>query len=279
VSKTRVKAFLHIANHGLASAGCAGITTGGECDSLNQINVDQCVECINKYPNDIIGIKVRLSASVCNDGKNEIEVYKRALEASRITGKPLMTHHAYSTIPVSAGDECDVGCPESLKKDDVYTHLHHSYINKDGHVNQVFIDARRKGVIMDVGHGMGSFSWENAEMCAKENFWPDTISTDLHTESCFDGPAYDLTTVMSKFLHLGMSINKIIEAVTINPAKAMKMESSIGSLEGKKQADITLLSINDEEMMMEDCYEIKRLMRKRIKAVAVWKAGVRYKCI
>ena len=54
-SQTRVKAFLHVANHGLASAGCTGLVKGGECDSLNQVNVQQALECINEYPSEIIG--------------------------------------------------------------------------------------------------------------------------------------------------------------------------------------------------------------------------------
>lgn len=244
---------------------------------MNQTNVDQCVKCIEKYPDDIIGIKVRLSSSVCNDGKNENEVYKRALEASLVTKKPLMTHHAFSTVPVSA--EKELACPGSLRKGDIYTHLHHSYINNNGKVDQIFIDARTRGVWMDVGHGMGSFSWENAEVCAKYNFWPDTISTDLHTSSCFNGPAYDLVTVMSKFLHMGMPLMDIIKSVTITPAKILKLDEAIGSIEVNKEADITLLRIDDVNLNMEDCNNEKRNIKKKITSIAVWKAGVKYECV
>ncbi|XP_057315228.1 deacetylase Oant_2987-like [Hydractinia symbiolongicarpus] len=278
-SKTRVKALLHIANHGLTSAGCASIETGGECDSLNQVNVDQCVSCINTFPDDIIGIKVRLSESVCGDGKNELEAYKRALDVSKLTGKPLMTHHAFSSVPTHANHaENILGCPDSLNMGDIYTHMYHSYINKNREVNASFVAARNRGVLFDVGHGMGGFHWENAEICSKYNFWPDTISTDLHTLSCYDGPAYDLTTVMSKFLHLGMPLVKIIEAVTITPAKIMKMANVIGSLEEGKEADVTLLKISEKSYAMEDCHNNTREIKKRIKAIYVWKAGIKYDC-
>ena len=145
-----------------------------------------------------------------------------------------------------------LGCPGSLKNGDIYTHLHHSYIIKNGYVDKNFLYAREKGILMDVGHGLGNFSWANAEICAKEKFWPDTISTDLHTFSCFKGPAYDLPTVMSKFLHLGMPLHEIIKAVTITPAKVLKMENIIGSLEKNMIADVTLMKIVDEEREMED---------------------------
>ena len=68
-----------------------------------------------------------------------------------------------------------------------------------------------------------------AEACVKEGFWPDLISTDLHTES-MDGPAYDLTTVMTKLLHLGMPLTDVIAAVTSKPAAAIGKSGEIGSL-------------------------------------------------
>ena len=75
----------------------------------------------------------------------------------------------------------------------------------------------------------GSFGWSLAEACVKEGFWPDLISTDLHTES-MEGPAYDLPTVMTKLLHLGMPLNDVIAAVTSSPAAAIGKSEEIGSL-------------------------------------------------
>lgn len=80
-----------------------------------------------------------------------------------------------------------------------------------------------------MGHGQGSFSWTVAEICAKEGFWPDIISSDLHVESVH-GPAYDLLTVMSKMLHVGMPLIDIIKSVTMTPAAAIGRSDLIGSL-------------------------------------------------
>jgi dihydroorotase len=122
-------------------------------------------------------------------------------------------------------------------------------------------------VLFDVGHGQGSFGWTVAEICAQYNFYPDTISTDLHTGNHV-GPAYDLPTVMSKFLHLGMPLTEVIRAVTSTPAKAIGWESKIGSLTPGKEADVTVLKLVEGPIELEDCQsQVCNLLIKKIDAV------------
>lgn len=251
---------------------------GGECDSLNQVNVQQNIDCIKANSDDIVGIKVRLAEAVCDDGKNEIEVYKRALKASELSGKPLMVHHAFSSIPVRPTTLGCLTCPGSLKLGDVYTHTYHSIIVEKGKVSSEYIKARSKGVIFDLGHGGGSFDWDVASACAKEKFWPDIISTDLHTSSIY-GPAYDLSTVMSKLLYLGMPLYEVIKAVTWTPAKAMKMDDYIGALSPGMVADVTLLKYLDSELKMEDCHQQIKILTKQLKPCLTWRDGMKYTCI
>ena len=141
-------------------------------------------------------------------------------------------------------------------------------------IHPAVIASRERGVLHDIGHGQGSFSWECGELCEKEGFWPDTISSDHHTGSTA-GPAYDLTTVMSRMLHLGMPIYDIIKAVTINPALAIKKESEIGSLSPGRDADVTVLKLSDCDVMLEDCHLEMRKMTRRFEPVAVWRKGER----
>lgn len=253
------------------------IVLGGESDSLNQLNTKSCIECIQKNSEHIVGVKIRLSESCCNDGRNEVEAFKGALHVSKTVNKPLMVHHAISTIPPNQVSEDGLGCPGSLRAGDVYTHMYHSYIIKDGKVSEVFKEARKRGVLLDVGHGMGSFNWKHAEICAKESFFPDIISTDLHTFSS-QGPAYDLVTIMSKLLHTGMTIHKVIEAVTYAPAKAMSLEHEVGLLAKGSIADITVFKIVDTNVKMEDCFGDDRTMKQMVVPVNVWREGVKYKC-
>lgn len=90
----------------------------------------------------------------------------------------------------------------------------------DGKVRDAVLEARAKGIIFDIGHGMGSFSFATARTMLKNNFMPDCISSDVHA-LCIDGPAFDLLTTMSKFVELGMDFNEIIRSATETPARAL----------------------------------------------------------
>ncbi|KAL9979660.1 hypothetical protein ACROYT_G017357 [Oculina patagonica] len=283
-SQTRVLALLHIAAHGLAAAGCTGWVKGGECDSLNQVDCKLCIDCISQNRDTIVGVKVRLSASAANDGANEEEAFRRALNVSAEANVPLMTHHTFSTIPVQqTGGDLEQGklfCPGSLRAGDIYTHCLHGWpstiINPlNGQIHNDVHDARKRGVLFDVGHGCGAFSWTVSEICAKEGFWPDIISSDLHAESV-DGPAYDLLAVMTKMLHVGMPLIDVIKAVTMTPAAAIGRSDVIGSLSPGYAADITVVRIEDVDIDLEDCNAQLRRIKQRFVPAAVWKDGVRF---
>lgn len=134
--------------------------------------------------------------------------------------------------------------------------------------------SRETGVLHDIGHGQGSFAWPVGDVCAKLGFWPDTISTDHHTLS-IDGPAYDLTTVMTKMLHLGMPLYSIIKAVTSAPALAIRKEGEIGSLSPGRCADVTVLKLSDCDVLLEDSHLEMRRITRRLEPIAVWRCGER----
>ena len=127
-----------------------------------------------------------------------------------------------------------------------------------------------------MAHGYGSFSWTVAEICAKEGFWPDIISSDLHKESV-DGTAYNLLTVMTKMLHVGMPLIDVIKAVTITPAAVIGRSNVIGSLSSGYATDITVVRTEDVDIDLEDCNAQLRRIKQRFVPVAVWKDGVRFK--
>ena len=178
-----------------------------------------------------------------------------------------------------------MGCPSNLRPGDIYTHCFHGWSNciLDNLSGKMTIHpdvlaARERGVYFDIGHGRGSFHWGVAEQCAKFGFFPDIISTDLHVENV-DGPAYDLATVMSKLLHVGMPLNKVIKAVTDTPAKAIHKDHMIGSLRVGREADITLCRVEECDVDLEDCSGQLRRLNQRIKPVKVWRAGKEYPII
>lgn len=181
---------------------------------------------------------------------------------------------------VDLGQE-KMSCPGNLRAGDIYTHCLHGWpstiINPlSRQIHREVHDARKRGVLFDVGHGCGSFSWTVAEICAKEGFWPDIISSDLHVES-LDGPAYDLLTVMTKMLHVGMPLFDVIKAVTMTPAVAIGRGDVLGSLSHGRAADITILRLEDVDIDLEDCNAQLRRIKQRFLPVAVWKDGVGFK--
>lgn len=272
--KTRLLAFVHIGGAGLVFAGLGGDAGSlGELDLLTVANVDQCVACGEENRDIVVGVKIRLSASCAADGRHEAEGFRRAEEAARQLGLPLMTHHSFSTVPLE-------DCPGNMKAGDIYTHCFHGFPStiidpETRRVHPVVKHARQEGVLMDIGNGQGSFTWTAAEIALGEGFLPDTISTDLHS-GCAPGPAYDLPTVMTRLLHLGMSMQELVERTTINPARAIGWDDRIGTLGVGREADVTVLAVHDVDVELEDCQSQRRRIKQRIVADAVWRAGERF---
>ncbi|HRX37742.1 MAG TPA: amidohydrolase/deacetylase family metallohydrolase, partial [Aestuariivirga sp.] len=134
-----------------------------------------------------------------------------------------------------------------LRPGDVLTHAFRPFPNApctaQGKVKAAVIAARKRGVLFDIGHGMGSFSFKTARAMLANGFEPDTISSDVHA-LCIDGPAFDQATTMSKFLCLGMSLPNVIKASTETAAFALK-RPELGSLKPGSAGDATLLSVDD----------------------------------
>ena len=197
----------------------------GELSDLRYIDVSAAVACIEAHRDRIVGTKVRLSANLAdNQPEKEIAGLQGAVEAAQRTGLPCMIHHALSNIPQ----------PEMLKAlrpGDIVTHTYHghadhSFSRTDGAPTASMQRARERRILFDVGHGVGSFVWRIAEAaCQQHGFFPDSISTDIHRFNV-QGPVFDLTTTMTKFLHLGMGLDQVIRATTSVPARAMGMNDS-----------------------------------------------------
>ncbi|XP_052760379.1 deacetylase Oant_2987-like isoform X1 [Mya arenaria] len=280
-SKTRVKCLLHIAMHGLASAGLSAGAGGGESDTLAILDEDSCVKCIQDNRDVIVGVKVRLSTDVCAMGKTEYEAYRRALNAAERCSVPLMTHHSMSTIPTQRAldPSAKLCCPGDLRPGDIYTHTYVGYPSTivDAETRDVYsdvMDAKSRGVLFDVGHGAGGFNWTVAEIACKQNLYPDLLGTDLHVFSQ-DGPAYDLPSVMTKFLHIGMPLYDVVKSVTSAPALAYGITGETGSLTTGIAGDVTILKIDDCDFMLEDSVGQLRNIRRIIRHLAVWREGER----
>jgi len=246
----------------------------GELVEPRHINASAAIDCIQQHPQHLIGVKARLSASLADHKKeHEDKAFKEALEAAEKTGTPLMIHHAVSNIPTQE-------LLEKLRPGDIYTHLFHPHadhaFDENGKPLKVLLEAQARGVICDVGHGAGAFGWETAERaCRDYDFWPNTISTDIHSFNV-NGPVWDMATTLSKFLYLGMPLEKVLCAATQNPAKAMGLADRIGALKAGMQADITLLKLEEGRFELEDVKGEKRTASQRLVATGTFKNGQKY---
>ncbi len=219
-----------------------------------------------------MGVKIRLSDTLADEGRNEPEAYRRARNAALATRLPLMVHHSFSAVPLEE-------CPGGMVSGDIYTHAFHGFAStiidpNRRKVHSAVRQARENGVLFDIGHGAGAFNWTVGEICASEGFWPDVISTDIHSFTC-EGPAYDMPTVMTRLLHLGMPLKKVIECSTIAAARAIDWEDRIGTLGVGREADVAVLALDEADMELEDCHGQMRRIQRRLVAQAVWRSGKR----
>ena len=268
---TRLLGFVNISLLGLAVGGRSDGGSAGELEGRAFINAAGRIATIEANRDIFVGVKVRLSRAIAEDGKNEPEAYRAALEAAAAVKLPLMVHHSFSVVPL---DEC----PGKMVAGDIYTHCYHGFEStivdpETRTMDASVLDARERGVIFDIGHGTGAFNWTVGEICASEEFWPDVISTDLHSLTN-EGPGYDMPTVMTKLLHLGMPLPELIEASTLSAAEAIGWEDRIGTLGVGREADVAVRSLDGVDVELEDCQGQMRRIQHRLSASAVWRAGV-----
>jgi len=243
----------------------------GDLNDGRHAHVPSAVECVNRHPERLVGMKVRLTSGLANyDEKNEWAGFHGVFEAAELTKRPCMIHHAASQIPTAT-------VLQTMRSGDIYTHLYHPHpdhgFDDHGAPIDAMWEARSRGVLFDVGHGVGAFVWKVAEpACQKFHFWPDTISTDIHQFN-LHGPVVDLPTTMSKFLYLGMPLEQIIRATTSAPAAAMRLQDRLGILDAGRQADIVLLKHERGSFPLVDVEGQTRISSERLIPISVCKRG------
>ncbi len=194
----------------------------------------------------------------------------RALEAAKLANVPLMVD--FGQFTKERPFETLVG--EKLRPGDIYTHTYLPSVPmmESGKVRQFLFDARKRGVIFDVGHGGGSFVFKHAYPAMKQGFPPDSISTDLHISSMNAGMK-DMLNVMSKFLNMGMSIDDVIAKSTWAPAREIRREE-LGHLSVGAGADISVMKIETGDFGFVDVYGAKLKGNKRLSGELTLRDGL-----
>ncbi len=227
-SKTRMFAFLNIVGSGMKG--------GAYEQNLTDMDSKLTAMVARQYPDLIVGIKLAHYES------SEWAPVERAVESGKLAGIPVMVDFGKADPALSM----ETLLLEKLRPGDILTHCFAHVKGRmpivDNGLLQSFVaKAQSKGIIFDVGHGGGSFLFEQAIPAIKQGFRPNSISTDLHTGS-MNGGMKDMTNIMSKLLNIGLSLNEVIIRSTWNPAQIISRKE-LGHLSVGAHADVALLSL------------------------------------
>ena len=273
-SRTRIFAFVHIANIGLSAFPV------GELFNIDFAQTEVAAKALAENADFAIGIKVRMSQNVI--ARHGIEPLKRAIRACEIAGTNgrVMCHIG----GVETADLMSL-ILQTLRPGDILTHCYSGAPNdegkftnivQDGRLLPAALEAKKRGVLFDVGHGGGSFDYTVAEAAIAQGCPPDTISSDIHVYSGNSAGQPYLTNVMSKFLNMGFSLEQVITMVTANPAKIINRIPKHGTLQVGAPADITLLDVVNGPVEFVDTRNNKRQGQVFIKPTNTVIAGVAF---
>lgn len=260
-SRTRVLAFLNISRIGL-------IGQPGELIDTRMIDIPSALRVAKEHADVIVGIKVRCSENY--SGPNDIQAVRAARSVADQIGKPLMIHVGNPHSPMEK-------ILELTRPRDIVTHAFRragggGVIGEGGRVSDYIRRAADRGVLFDVGHGSGSFSFAATEAALKETFLPSAISSDIHAYSAL-GPVFDLPTTMTKFLRLGLPLEKIVELTTIAPARAIDKAGEMASLKPGSQADVAVFDVVQGDFSLVDSQNDVRKATQKIVPVLTLRRG------
>jgi dihydroorotase len=254
-SKTRVLAFLNIVG--------AGMYGGTVEDDVSQMDVEAAARMVSKYPKTIVGIKTAHFQPATWDAVD------RAVKAAELSKSVLMVD--FHPKPGRGYRELIL---EHMRPGDIHTHFYGRLtpqLDADKKVQPYMWEARKKGILFDVGHGSGSLWFRIAVPAIKQGFLPDTISTDIHKNSIML-PRATLTNVMSKFLAMGLTLEQVIERTTVNAAKAIR-RTDLGSIEEGGTADLAVLELRKGRFAFLDSGHGKLITDREIRCILTVRNG------
>ncbi len=258
---TQMFAFLNIAVEGMITS------LVGELEDIRWASPEQAVARAREHADLVMGIKVRLGYQMVGDDPEP--ALRLALQAADELGLPLMVH----VIDMRPGLAWLL---PRLRRGDVVTHCFHGneggILGENGRVLPEAIAARERGVLFDIGHGIGSFAYRVARNAVAQGFAPDTISSDLHAHNAA-GPVFDQATTLSKLLHVGMELDDVIKATTLTPARAIGKAASIGAIAAGREADLSVLELRTGHWALPDAAGQTEVVERLLVPRAVIRAG------
>jgi len=273
-TRTRLYAFIHIANIGLGSFPVP------ELFNIDFAQTEMAAKAVAENADIVIGIKVRMSENVI--AKHGLEPLRRSIRACELagTGAKVMCHIGGVETPELMSQILDL-----LRAGDVLTHCYSGAPNvagrftnivQDGKLLPAALNAKKRGVVFDIGHGGGSFDYTIAEAAIAQGAPPDTISSDIHVFSGNTPGMPYLTWVMSKFLNMGFTLEQVVTMATANPAKVINRNPKLGTLQVGAPADATVVDVVQGPVEFVDTRNNKRQGNVHIRPTNTVLAGTAF---
>ncbi|HEX5503323.1 MAG TPA: amidohydrolase/deacetylase family metallohydrolase [Thermomicrobiales bacterium] len=237
-----------------------------ELANLDYCNVHLATQIVEANRDIILGIKARIDRQTTRG--TGIRPLELARELADRVGLPLMVH--IGSGPPTIGEVAEL-----LRPGDILTHCFTGgdmrILGDDGKVRADIEALHDRGLVLDIGHGTGSFNYEVTERMLDQGLLPDVISSDIHQMSV-QGPMFDLPTTLSKFLNLGLSLPDVIERATSRPAAAMR-RPDLGTLRPGSPADVALFRVEEGEYTFRDAQMVARQGTRRLVATRTLVGG------
>lgn len=259
-AQTRVLAFLNIVGHGMKSRF-------HEQDITDMDPVMTSLMITKQFPEVLVGVK---AAHYWGD----FTQVDKAVDAGKQANVPVIIDFGEHEPPNSI----ESLFMTHLRPGDIFTHTYsygpkvrQTVVDENGKVKPFVFKAQQRGIVFDVGHGGGAFSWRQAVPSIQQGFLPNVISTDLHTQS-MNGGMKDLSNVLSKFMAMGMSLKDVIYRSTWAPAQVIHREK-LGHLSIGSEADIAVFSVREGKFGFLDIRNTKLEGTKKLECEMTIRAG------
>jgi dihydroorotase len=237
--------------------------------NMSLINPKTAIRVIAEHRDRILAIKVRINGKH-DELEHDVEVLKRARSAADETGLPIMMHWTNEPDLLSL-----------LKRGDILTHpfnipngnQDNLFGGQPGPVLPQILALKDRGILTDGQAGTSHHLWDNSEKAVSQGWYPDLISTDIGAQTPETPGGQLLPWVMTQFLHLGLTVEQVIERVTLTPTKAFKFPEKVGTLEPGVTADVTVIDLQQGNFQLIDQQKNTRTARQKVVPVAVVHGG------
>lgn len=236
-----IKAYLNITTLGILGQKCM------ENPNSDAIDREMIREMFRRFPDELVALKLRNSLGIVGPGdEGPLRAMVELGEELHVPAVAHMTNPAVSCERTA----------EILRSGDVFCHMYQgngdTILDEKGTVKATLWAARERGVLFDACNGNANFSFRIAEKALAQGFVPDIISTDLTSMSFHKHFVHDLPRLLSKYLMMGMSLEDVLQRVTLAPARQLGLIQDLATLNPGTVADIAIFRLEDRQVLFRD---------------------------